>query len=459
MYKASNDNFTEVKLPEVEKSYPDKKLKLRPIIVGTGPCGMFAALVLARAGFKPIVIERGSGIEKRIKIVKDFWENSIFSKDTNVQFGEGGAGTFSDGKLTTRISDRRCDFVLDEFVNFGGPKEIKYKAKPHIGSDKLRRIIINIRKEIEGLGGTFLFDTKLTDILYKNNQIRSIEINSNEEIETEILILAPGHSARDTFEMIFKKDIKIESKAFSIGMRIEHLQKKINESRFGKYADHPKLGSAEYALFEKLPDRTIYTFCMCPGGSVVAAGSEEKGIVTNGMSMYDRDQLNSNSALVCSISPKDYGNSPLDGIYYQRLWEKKAFDFAGNYCAPVQRLGDFINGEITEKLGEIKPSYTGNTVFADLNGCLPNYVTDNIKRALPSLEKRLAGFSTEEAILTGVETRTSSPIRICRDETFQSIGINGLYPAGEGAGYAGGIMSAAVDGIKVAEAIINKYQY
>jgi len=439
-------------------SKPYLKLTNRPIIVGTGPAGLFAGLILAEKGYNPIIIERGSAIEKRIRHVNDFWIKGIFNKNTNVQFGEGGAGTFSDGKLTTRISDERCEFVLKELVKLGASPDILYKAKPHIGSDSLRGIILKMRAEIESKGGEFLFDTKLTDIISKDGKLHKIEINNNEEIAAEAMILAPGHSARDTFEMLVKRGIKLEPKAFSMGMRIEHLQRDIDEERFGKYANHPKLGRGEYALFEKLKDRTVYTFCMCPGGQVVAAASEEDTIVTNGMSLYKRDKTNSNSALVCSITPKDFGLNPLDGIHFQRMWERKAFEFSGDYSAPIQRLGDFIND--TGKLSEptlIKPSYTGNTILGDLNRCLPDYITGSIKEAIPALDKRLKGFYRDEAILTGVETRTSSPVRIKRGTTFESETLNGLFPAGEGAGYAGGIMSAAVDGIKAAEGLMSIY--
>jgi uncharacterized FAD-dependent dehydrogenase len=455
LYKSSNiSEYTEKKLSQNIK--PGKKLKSRPIIVGSGPAGLFSALILAGNGYNPIILERGSKVPERVKAVNTFWKNSSLNTETNVQFGEGGAGTFSDGKLTTRINDHRCSYVLNELVRFGAPDEILYKAKPHIGTDNLRKTVINMRKEIESLGGTFYFDTKLTDIRIKNGKITEIKTSKKDILETEVLILAIGHSARDTFEMLFKKSVFIEPKPFSVGFRIEHIQKEIDEIRYGKFAGHQKLGHAEYSLFEKINDKTVYTFCMCPGGVVVGATSEENAIVTNGMSFYRRDNKNSNSALVCSIKPEDFGKNPMDGIMFQRKWERNAYNITGSYKAPVQRLDSFIDGKYRD-FGKTVPGFTGETAMADLNKCFPEIVIKNIKTAIPLLNKRLKGFDDSESVLTGVETRTSSPVRIKRNKEFESINIEGLYPAGEGAGYAGGIMSAAVDGIKAAEKIMEKW--
>lgn len=434
-------------------------LKSRPIIVGSGPAGLFAGLTLAQNGYKPIIIERGESVEKRSRIVAEYWKNGILDTETNVQFGEGGAGTFSDGKLTTRINDTRCDKVLKEFYSCGAHEDILYKAKPHIGSDVLKTVVANMRRRIEEYGGEIRFNSKLTSLKLMNGGICGIVVNGNEEIDADVVVLAIGHSARDTFEALLKDGISFVQKPFSIGVRIEHSQELINTAQYGNAANHPKLGAAEYQLFNKTGDRTAYSFCMCPGGVVVASASELGMIVTNGMSQFARNMENANSALVVSVGPGDFGgNHPLLGIEFQRSWERHAFNAGGgNNAAPVQRLGDFVYGNISKEFGDVKPSYTGETRFADLNKCLPGFVTAAIKQSLRDFDRRVKGFAMKDAILTGVETRTSSPVRIPRTQSFEALGVNGLYPAGEGAGYAGGIVSAAVDGIRIAEQIVRTY--
>ena len=446
-------------LREEKITYGDKKLNQRPVVVGTGPAGLFAALVLSQNGYKPLVLERGECVEKRTEIVNRYWNTGELNLETNVQFGEGGAGTFSDGKLTTRINDRRCTKVLEEFYNFGAPEEILYKAKPHIGTDILKKVIVNMRKRIIELGGEVRFNSKVTSIRVEDGKVTGVTVNGSEIIEAEVVVLAIGHSARDTFSSLFESGIEIVQKPFSIGVRIEHPQELINKAQYGEAASHPRLGAADYQLFYKTGDRTVYSFCMCPGGIVVASASESDMIVTNGMSEYARDRENANSALVVSVEPGDFGsNHPLAGIEFQRMWESLAFKIAGSCnAAPVQRLGDFINGRVSEKFGEVKPSYTGRTSLADLNLCLPKFVTEPMKESIKYFDDKLKGFGMEDALLTGVETRTSSPVRIQRTETFEATRVKGLYPTGEGAGYAGGIVSAAVDGIKVAEQIIKTY--
>lgn len=436
----------------------EKKMVGRPLVVGTGPAGIFCALVLAQKGYKPIVIERGGNVQERTDKVERYWRQGELDLETNVQFGEGGAGTFSDGKLTTRINDSRCDKVLQEYHRFGAPEEILYKAKPHIGTDNLKNVVANMRNEIERLGGTVLFNTKLTDLRIAGGKVIGIKTNSQSGIDTNVVVLAIGHSARDTFEMLHQKGVPFLQKAFSIGVRIEHPQEMINTSQYGAAAGHPALGVADYQLFHKLNDRTAYSFCMCPGGIVVASASEQKTIVTNGMSEYKRDRENANSALVVSVGPADFVTQhPLAGIEFQRQWERMAYEVGGqNGCAPVQRLEDFVEGR-AGKIGSVKPSYTGETRCSDINDCLPGYVTDTMKQAMPYFDRKIHGFGMKDALLTGVETRTSSPVRIPRNDNCECIYISGLYPAGEGAGYAGGIVSAAVDGIRIAEQIIKAY--
>ena len=456
----NNKDIRVVEDKEEEKlTYGDKKLNQRPVVIGAGPAGLFAALVLSQNGYKPLVLERGECVEKRSEIVNNYWKGGELNPDTNVQFGEGGAGTFSDGKLTTRINDRRCTKVLEEFYNFGAPEEILYKANPHIGTDILKKVIVNMRKKIIELGGEVRFNSKVTSICIKDGRVTGVVVNDTESIEAEVVVLAIGHSARDTFGSLFESGIEFVQKPFSIGVRIEHPQELINKAQYGEASSHPSLGAADYQLFYKTKDRTVYSFCMCPGGVVVAAASEPNMIVTNGMSEYARDRENSNSALVVSVEPRDFGSShPLAGIEFQRKWERLAFTIAGSSnAAPVQRLEDFVDGRASIKFGVVKPSYTGWTSFADLNLCLPGFVTESMKESIKYFDNRIKGFGMKDAILTGVETRTSSPVRIQRTETFEATKAKGLYPTGEGAGYAGGIMSAAVDGIRVAEQIIKTY--
>lgn len=436
------------------------KLTKRPVIIGTGPAGLFAGLFLARAGFKPIIFERGEAVGKRTEKVKEYWKTGKLNTETNVQFGEGGAGTFSDGKLTTRINDRRCELVLEDFYKFGAGEEILYKAKPHIGTDVLKAVVVNIRKEIIALGGEVFFNSKLTSVLSKNGRTTGLIINDQQEVLTEVIVLATGHSARDTYKCLFESGIHLEPKPFSIGVRIEHPQELINQAQYGKAAGHPRLGAADYQLFSKVGPRTVYSFCMCPGGLVVASASEPDSIVTNGMSERARQEINANSALVVSVDPRDFESKhPLSGIDFQRKWEGLSFQIGGrDNAAPIQRLEDFVSGRATEKLGMVKPSYTGNTRLSDLNNCLPLFVTNPMKEVIRDFDHKIKGFGMKDALLTGVETRTSAPVRILRNNQLEIENMKGIYPAGEGAGYAGGIMSAAVDGIRIAEQIIKTYK-
>ena len=434
-----------------------KKVEIRPVICGTGPAGLFAGLILARCGQRPVLLERGEEVDKRVQSVERFWKDRVFNKESNVQFGEGGAGTFSDGKLTSGIKDIRCTFILTEFIRHGAPEEIAYLSKPHIGTDRLRQVVKSIRNEIISLGGEFLFNTRLSDLIVKDNQLKEAVIETNGRTESfpcSSLILAIGHSSRDTFAMLAKNKIQMAQKPFAVGVRIEHLQSWLNETQFGEFADI--LPPADYKLFVHLPNgRTVYTFCMCPGGLVVGAASEENSVVVNGMSNYRRDGANCNSALLCEVRPEDFGSSdPLAGIYFQQKIERTAYTLGGsNYNAPASLLADFMKNSISQKYGEIIPSYAPGITFANLSQCLPDFIIDSIKESIPYLERKLPGFSNPNAVLTGVETRSSSPVRLLRDHTLQS-NIRGIYPCGEGAGYAGGIMSAAVDGIKCAEFVL-----
>lgn len=459
--KITNNNDVRIIEDNIEDRLTngDRKLKQRPVVIGTGPAGLFAALVLSQNGYKPLVLERGECVEKRTEIVNSYWKGEELNTETNVQFGEGGAGTFSDGKLTTRINDRRCTKVLEEFYASGAPEEILYKAKPHIGTDVLKKVVVNIRKRITQLGGEVRFNSKVTSVCIKEGKITGVVVNDSETIDAEVVILATGHSARDTFVSLFESGIEFVQKPFSIGVRIEHPQELINQAQYGEASAHPRLGAADYQLFYKTNDRTVYSFCMCPGGIVVASASEPHMIVTNGMSEYARDRDNANSALVVSVGPGDYGsNHPLSGIEFQRVWERLAFTVAGSSnAAPVQRLEDFVLGRASVKVGEVRPSYTGQTSFADINSCLPGFVTAPMKESIKYFDDRLRGFGIKDALLTGVETRTSSPVRIPRTDDLEALKVRGLYPTGEGAGYAGGIVSAAVDGIRVAEQIIKTY--
>lgn len=437
-----------------------KKMEHRPVIVGMGPAGMFAGLLLAEKGYKPVIIERGSNIEKRSEQVSHFFNTGDLDINSNVQFGEGGAGTFSDGKLTTRIKDKRCQMVLREFVEAGAPEEILYMGKPHIGTDNLRNVVKNIREKIIKLGGEVKFNEKLDDIIIENGKLKEAIING-EKIPCSILVLAIGHSSRDTYEMLFKRGIYMVPKPFAIGVRAEHNQHMIDENQYGKYAGHPRLKAADYRLTytSRKLNRGIYSFCMCPGGEVVAAASEEGKLVTNGMSLYGRNKDNANAALVVTVNPSDYnGTSPLSGMEFQRHYEELAYNLGGGgYTAPVQLIGDFLKDRVSTGLGNVHPTYRPGYEFRELKKCLPEFVIEGLKEGIIEFNKKIRGFAAEDAVLTGIETRTSAPLRIERNENLQSVSLSGLYPAGEGAGYAGGIISAAVDGIKVGERIMQEW--
>ena len=437
-------------------------LEKRPVIIGSGPAGLFAALLLAQRGYNPILLERGLDVDRRTEDIENFWKERKFKNNSNVQFGEGGAGTFSDGKLTTRIKDIRCRKVLEELVNFGSPEEILYSHKPHVGTDILKDVVKNIRNEIIRLGGEVRFDSKVTDICRVNEEIESITINDSEKLETNIVILAIGHSARDTYEMLYERGVHIIQKPFAIGARIEHPQELINKSQYKDFYNHPRLGAADYRLIEHTSNgRTAYTFCMCPGGSVIASASNEGQVVTNGMSEHARDKDNANSAFLVNVVPEDFGSDhPLAGVHFQEKYERLAYELGGkNYNAPVQLVGDFLNDRVSTKIGSVKPSYEPGYTFVDLRECLPSFVTDTMKEALSGFDRKIKGFAMDDAVLTAVETRSSAPIRIVRDDqTLESVNTKNLYPCGEGAGYAGGIVTAAVDGIKCAEKIISKYK-
>ncbi len=432
-----------------------------PIIVGSGPAGMYAGLILAEMGYAPILIERGSCIKDRVAAVNKFNLTHVLDKDTNIQFGAGGAGTFSDGKLVTRTNDPLSSYVLDRLVEFGAQKEIKYIAKPHVGTDVLAKVVDNILNRITELGGKVMYNTKMTDFECDGGHVKAV-ITDKCRIEAGAMILAIGHSARDTYQMLLRKNMFIEPKDFSVGMRIEHLASDIDKSLYGDFAGHPLLGHAEYNLSHNTKVRGVYTFCMCPGGEVVAATSEEYGTVVNGMSYSKRDGPNSNCAVVCSVFKDDYGASPEKAIEFQRNIERRAFIAAGgDYKAPIITVGDFLNGECKTSPTAITPTYmNGNNVsLASPDKYLPNFVTESIKTALVAFDRKINGFARKEAILTGAETRTSAPVRILRNnETKLALGYENLYPAGEGAGYAGGITSAAIDGLKCAIALMSEFK-
>ncbi len=431
-----------------------------PLIIGTGPAGIFAGLILAEAGLNPILMERGKPVEQRTKDVREFWKNRTLKLESNVQFGEGGAGTFSDGKLRTRVKDKsqRTQNILGELVKAGAPDEIIFDHKPHVGTANLVRVVENIREKIEALGGEYKFDSRVDELLVENGKIIGVKLNTGGEVFSNTVVLAIGHSARDTFVMLQRAGIQLAPKPFSVGFRIEHPQELIDNNQYGKYAGHPKLGAAEYQLaYRTSTGRSVYSFCMCPGGTVIGSSSEENVVVTNGMSQYARAGANANSAVVAEVFPEDYGNNPLDGFQFQRKWEKHAFALGeANYNAPVQLVGDFLNGVKPTTLGEVKPSYLPGYTICDLRQALPLEIVKAILEALPVFNRKIPGFTMAEAVLTGVETRTSSPLRIIRGDDLQSVSCEGLYPVGEGSGYAGGIMSSAIDGIKAAEKVIEK---
>ena len=434
-----------------------KKLNHRPIIVGSGPCGLFCSYFLAEAGYNPLIIERGERIEDREQAIEKFFETGVLDPNSNIQFGEGGAGTFSDGKLNTLVKDKkyRQKRIFEILVENGAPEEILYESKPHIGTDILRNVIKNIRNKIISMGGEFLFSTTLTDINISDGKVVSIVLNNDREVDTDILVLALGHSARDTFEMLYKREVKITSKPFAVGVRVQHLQKDIDMSQYGE-ENLKFIGKASYKLtYQTKNKRGVYTFCMCPGGYVLNASSEEGRLAVNGMSNHERESKNANSAVIVTISEKDYGEGPLAGIRYQRLLEEKAFKL-GNGAIPIQTLGDFKLNKRTDELGRVKPVIKGQYTYSNLRGVFSSEISSSIIEAMDYFDHKIAGFGNDDVILAAVESRTSSPIRIIRDDYLES-NIEGIYPAGEGAGYAGGITSAAVDGVKVAEAIAKKY--
>ena len=429
----------------------------RPVVIGFGPCGLLAGLLLAQMGYKPIILERGKEVRERTKDTFGFWRKKILNTESNVQFGEGGAGTFSDGKLYSQVKDPKqySRKVLTEFVAAGAPEEIMFVSKPHIGTFRLVSMVEKMRAKIIELGGEIRFSARVDDLDIEQGQITGLTLASGEKIKSRHVVLAVGHSARDTFQMLYDKNVYIEAKPFSIGFRIEHEQSMIDQARFGDNAGNEILGAADYKLVHHCKNgRSVYSFCMCPGGTVVAASSEEQCVVTNGMSQYSRNERNANSAVVVGIDPSDYPGHPLAGIELQRQLENKAYLMGGNnYDAPAQKVGDFLKGKSSEKLGRIEPSFKPGIKLTDLTDALPDFCIEAIREALPAFNRKIKGFALDDALLTGVETRTSSPINIKRGKDFQSINTKGLYPAGEGAGYAGGIMSAAIDGIKIAEAI------
>ena len=435
-----------------------EKLDERPVVVGFGPCGIFAALVLAQMGFRPIVLERGKAVRERTQDTWGLWRKKTLNPESNVQFGEGGAGTFSDGKLYSQIKDPRYlgRKVLTEFVKAGAPEEILYVSKPHIGTFRLVSMVEAMRHEIEQLGGEIRFQQRVTDVQIEDGRIAGVTLADGETLRSRHVVLALGHSARDTFEMLHARGVYLEAKPFSIGFRIEHPQSLIDRARLGPNAGNPLLGAADYKLVHHAKNgRAVYSFCMCPGGTVVAATSESGRVVTNGMSQYSRNERNANAGIVVGITPEDFpGDDPLAGIRLQRELESRAFVLGGgDYQAPGQLVGDFLEGRPSQALGSVEPSYKPGVHLTDLATALPPYAIEAIREALPAFDKQIQGFAMKDAVLTGVETRTSSPVRITRGDDFQSLNVKGLYPAGEGAGYAGGILSAGVDGIKVAEAV------
>lgn len=438
--------------------YGDKEA-VRPVIVGAGPCGLFAALILVKNGYKPLLIERGKSVEDRVKDVEELRKKGVLNTESNVCFGAGGAGAFSDGKLTTRIKDPWVEYVLETLFECGAPEEILYSAKPHIGTENIRTAVANIIERIEQCGGEVVFGAKLDGLSVSQGELRGITYTIKsiaQKEQTRALILATGHSARDTYAMLLENGAGIIPKAFAVGVRIEHRREFIDKAQYGEAFSNTALGAAEYRLTSKSGGRGVYTFCMCPGGEVICSSTEEGGMALNGMSYYARSGENSNSAVVVTVRPEDFPGGALGGVEFQRSIESAAF-FSG-YAAPVQTFGDFINGVESKKFGEIKPTFYPNTVFFDLNCCLPSFVSEALKTGIRDFGRKIKGFDRPEVLITGVETRTSAPVRILRSEDYQAQGISGLYPAGEGSGYAGGIVSSAVDGIKCAYALMKEYK-
>lgn len=453
-----NVSLAEETIYQIPKS-GEQELKNRPVIAGAGPAGLFCAWLLAKEGYRPILAERGAPVEERLKDVEEFWETGVLNTASNVQFGEGGAGTFSDGKLNTLVKDKygRNKFVLEAFVRFGAPENIIYEQKPHIGTDILMNVVRNMRNEILEFGGDILFHSQITDIMLdEDNCIKAVVINGNEQLDTEVLVLAIGHSARDTFQMLYEHKVPMSAKSFAVGVRIEHSQNMIQENQYGTKMAH-KMPAAAYKMTEQVSTgRGVYTFCMCPGGYVVNASSEEGRLAVNGMSYSGRDGENANSAVIVTVSPDDFGSDhPLAGIAFQRELEKKAYEAAGGKI-PVQRFEDFCENRVTKEIGSVRPMMKGQYQFANVRQIFPEIIGNSLEEGIKAMDKKIPGYAENDAIVSGVESRTSSPLRIHREEHLESA-FSGIYPCGEGAGYAGGITSAAMDGLKVAEAIIEKY--